>query len=79
MVLQMTGSRLVSGMQDVLTRFFQAAYKDDQFPADEASVWQHHELASAIRARDLERARAILRSHWHPLLQLPSGSQSNAE
>ena len=71
MVLEMTGSRLVAGMQGVLAEFFKTAYKNNEYPADEASVWQHHELVAAIRARDLERARSILRSHWHPLLSFP--------
>jgi DNA-binding FadR family transcriptional regulator len=77
LVLQMTGSRLVAGMQDVLAQFFKTAYKDNVYPADEASIWQHHELVAAIRARDLERARSILRSHWHPLLSFPSTSPQN--
>lgn len=69
-MLQMTGSRMVAGMQRILAKFFQAVYPGDAWPATDASVWQHHELVAAIRERDLERARAMLRLHFQPLLSI---------
>jgi len=61
-LLQMTGSTLVAGMQRVLVSFFESAYEDS--PPDEATgkrmIWEHQELAAAIRDRNSNQARAML-------------------
>ncbi|MGE3781076.1 MAG: FadR/GntR family transcriptional regulator [Pirellulaceae bacterium] len=63
LLLEMTGSTLIARMQRVLVDFFESLAADA--PDDEASTqrigWEHTELASAIRDRDVERARTIIR------------------
>ncbi len=61
-ILQMTGSRLIAGMQQVLVQFFQLAPRCEATPATaDRIVWEHRELFHAIRERDVERARAMVR------------------
>lgn len=61
-ILQMTGSRLISGMQQVLVQFFQLAPRCEANAATaERIIWEHRELYQAIRERDVERARAMVR------------------
>lgn len=62
LILQMTGSRMIVGMRQVLVDFFQ------QFPAVELDaanmdriMWEHQELYNAIREKDVERARTMIR------------------
>ncbi len=61
-LLQMTGSSLVAGMQRVLVSFFESAY--DNSVSDKSTgkrmIWEHRELASAIRDRDSNQARAMV-------------------
>ncbi|WP_437223013.1 FadR/GntR family transcriptional regulator [Planctomicrobium sp. SH661] len=66
LVLQMTGSRLVAGMQEVLVKFFQIAPVDtDVGPQPgERIIWEHRELLNAIRCRDVERARSMIRMQF---------------
>jgi DNA-binding FadR family transcriptional regulator len=63
LLLEMTGSTLIAGMQGVLVEFFRKVAP--RAPLDAASAqriaWEHAELASAIRDRDVERARAMIR------------------
>lgn len=79
LILQMTGSRLISGMQQVLVEFFRVAPHGE---ADEQQasriLWEHRELYHAIRDRDVERARALIRLQFRTLLDLspPAGSAS---
>lgn len=64
LLLEMTGSTLIAGMQRVLVDFFRGVSRVS--PLDEPNVeriaWEHTELAAAIRDRDLERARAMIRA-----------------
>jgi DNA-binding FadR family transcriptional regulator len=61
-ILQMTGSRLIAGMQQVLVQFFQLAPRCEATPATaQRIIWEHRELYHAIRERDVERARAMVR------------------
>jgi len=63
LLLEMTGSTLVAGMQRVLVDFFRTIV----IPAPPDTVngeriaWEHRELAAAIRDRDVERARSMIR------------------
>jgi DNA-binding FadR family transcriptional regulator len=63
LLLEMTGSKLIAGMQRVLSDFFHTVGSVP--PADPAQAeriaWEHIELAAAIRDRDVERARAMIR------------------
>jgi DNA-binding FadR family transcriptional regulator len=59
-ILQMTHSPLIAGMQQVLATFFSR----DPVEADQQTVWQHHAIAAAIRGRDIERARVMIRLHF---------------
>ncbi len=71
LILQMTGSPLIAGLQQVLSEFFAASKAEDAIQAersDERVVWQHHEIVSAIRDRDVDRARSLMRAHFRVLL-----------
>jgi GntR family transcriptional repressor for pyruvate dehydrogenase complex len=62
LILEMTGSRMIAGMQQVLVQFFHSTPKSDATPASaERICWEHRELLDAIRDRDVERARAMIR------------------
>lgn len=67
LILEMTGSRLIAGMQGVLARFFSLA-SPGMTPRcreqREQTIWQHRALAAAIRDRDVERARTFVREHF---------------
>lgn len=62
MILEMTGSRMIAGMQQILVQFFQESPPGQPSPATAERVcWEHRELLNAIRDRDVERARAMIR------------------
>jgi DNA-binding FadR family transcriptional regulator len=63
LLLEMTGSTLVAGMQQVLVRFFTAVpYQEPDAANTDRILWEHVELHAAIRDRDVERARGMIRS-----------------
>ena len=69
LILEMTGCELISRMQQVLARFFQLS--SDQSPkagGSEQAVWQHYQLAEAIRERDLDRAKTMTRLQYRSLI-----------
>ena len=72
LILEMTGCELVLQMQQVLGRFFQLL--NDQSTnqrtarTNEQTIWQHLELAQAIRERDLGRARVMMRMQYKDLI-----------
>ena len=62
LILEMTGSRLIAGMQQVLIEFFRTTPRSK--PSSDSAhriCWEHRELFEAIRDRDVERARAMIR------------------
>ncbi len=62
LILEMTGSRMIAGMQQVLVQVFQIMPKSNPDSATAERVcWEHRELLDAIRDRDIERARAMIR------------------
>jgi DNA-binding FadR family transcriptional regulator len=66
----MTGSPLIAGMHQVLAEFFATSTKGDASRSggsDDGVVWQHHELVAAIRDRDIDRARSMIRLHFRGL------------
>jgi DNA-binding FadR family transcriptional regulator len=68
LILEMTGSKLITGMQQTLAKFFIKRYgRGSGMPSarrDDMAVWQHPAIAAAIGARDLESARAHIRQHF---------------
>lgn len=69
-ILKMTGSRLIAGMQQVLVQFFQTAPRTNVSTASaERITWEHRELYQAIRDRDVERARSMIRMQIRPMLE----------
>lgn len=61
-ILEMTGSRMIAGMQHVLAQFFQIIPLCPHTPESVERICRdHRELLDAICARDVERARAIIR------------------
>ena len=58
----MTSSKLIAGMQRVLVNFFQSVYQEYQSDetTGERMIWEHQELAVAIRDRDSNRARTMM-------------------
>lgn len=63
LLLEMTGSKFVAEMQRVLVEFFGKITPIVHLDSATAEriAWEHSELADAIAARDLERARAMIR------------------
>lgn len=71
LILEMTGSRMIAGMQRVLEEFFATAPRAEMTAAAaERILWEHRMLYHAIRARDVEAARVMLRAQFHWLTQL---------
>ena len=69
LILEMTGCELVLEMQQVLARFFQLLSRQSPSPrVNEQAIWQHLELAEAIRERDVDRARTMMRLQYKDLL-----------
>jgi DNA-binding FadR family transcriptional regulator len=69
LILQMTGSRMIAGMQQLLVQFFQSAPHAPHTPASaERIIWEHRELLNAIRDRDIERARSMIRLQFRSTL-----------
>lgn len=63
LVLEMTSSRYVAGMQQVLLQYFRALPEVKRLDFSQAKriIREHTELAKAIRRRDLEHARVLIR------------------
>lgn len=80
LILEMTGSRMIAGMQQVLVQFFQAAPHAENTPASaERIIWEHRELLNAIRERDVERARSMIRLQFRSTLGVLDGMASASE
>ena len=71
LILEMTGSRLIAGMQQVLVQFFQTMPRSQPTSGSvERICWEHRELFEAIRDRDVERARVMIRVQIRATLDL---------
>jgi DNA-binding FadR family transcriptional regulator len=78
LILEMTGSRLIAGMQQVLVQFFQTMPRSILSSASaERICWEHRELLDAIRDRDIERARAMIRVQIRATLDASNGALSD--
>ena len=77
LLLEMTGSPLIAGMQRVLVDFFRsiAVHNPPDAATAERIGWEHTELAAAIRDGDVERARAMIRMQVRRYL--PEGELGN--
>ena len=69
LLLKMSGNPLISGMHQVVVDYFQwAARVPGRIHGEPGTAWQHRAIAEAIRQRDVEQARALLRQHLQPML-----------
>jgi DNA-binding FadR family transcriptional regulator len=77
LILEMTGSALIIGMQQALTKFFLKVFGGQSGTpppqTDDRGIWQHHAIAEAIGNRDVESARALIRVHFEEML--PGGAK----
>lgn len=64
LILSMTGSRMIAGMRNLLADFFhKVPLRESIAVAADRMIWEHRELYNAIRTRDVERARTMIRMH----------------
>lgn len=80
LLLEMTGSKLIAEMQRVLVAFFRdiAMPRAARADYDDRVAWEHIELAAAVRDRDVERARTMIRMQCRRYLpECDSGLQSD--
>ena len=70
LVLEMTSSKYIAGMQQVLAEYFRGLPEVECLDANQTArvVWEHAELASAIRRQDLEHARVLIRLQFQNLI-----------
>ncbi len=63
MLLEMTGSRMIAGMQSLLVEFFRDLQETESGDEEQArTVQEHKDLVDAIRRRDVEAARTVIRT-----------------
>lgn len=78
LILEMTGSRMIAGMQQVLVQVFQVMPKSKPSTATAERVcWEHRELLDAIRDRDVERAREMIRVQIRTMLDGTDEAMTN--
>ncbi|MFV2070041.1 MAG: FadR/GntR family transcriptional regulator [Pirellulales bacterium] len=77
-LLEMTGSTLVAGMQRVLVRFFSSREAVPNEATDKRVIWEHQELAAAIRDRDANQARAMLHLQAREWLSFPKSDETGS-
>jgi GntR family transcriptional regulator, transcriptional repressor for pyruvate dehydrogenase complex len=79
LLLEMTGSRMIAGMQQVLVRFFASApHAPPTAASAQRIIWEHRELYRAVRERDVERARSMIRLQFRGLLSGPETPPGDA-
>lgn len=69
-ILEMTGNPLVAGMHGVLNEYFLASAHLKQPPDASRAIHEHQMIADAIRRRDRELARTVLRCHLEESLRV---------
>lgn len=80
LILEMTGSRLIAGMQQILVQFFNSSPRSKSSPTTaERICWEHRELIEAIRDRDVERARAMIRVQIRSTLEAADDAVDHPE
>jgi GntR family transcriptional regulator, transcriptional repressor for pyruvate dehydrogenase complex len=77
LILEMTGSPMVAALHLVIADFFQSAAPFSDRPAggDPKTVEEHRALAEAVAARDLDRARAVLRAQLESQMAAASAAE----
>jgi len=72
LILQMTGNPLIAGMHQLLVTYFGSPTRRRDVEVDDRprTAWQHQAIAEAIRQRDAEQARVILRQHLQSMYHL---------
>lgn len=72
LILEMTGNPLIAGMHHLLVTYFGSPTHQHDVQVDDRprTAWQHHAIAEAIRQRDIEQARVILRQHLQSMYHL---------
>jgi GntR family transcriptional repressor for pyruvate dehydrogenase complex len=75
LILAMTHSPLVAGMHRVLADYFESAATQVEgwTQVQPHALWQHRAIAEAIRQRDPEQVRALMRQHLRPVLEWSMG------
>lgn len=69
LLLEMTANPLIAGLHQVIVEYFhQAATAPGWRHGVPETAWQHRAVAEAVRQRDTEQARALLRQHLQQLL-----------
>lgn len=64
LILSMTGSRMIAGMQKLLVDFFRKVpVRGNMAAVADRMIWEHRVLYQAIRDRDVEQARTMIRMH----------------
>jgi GntR family transcriptional regulator, transcriptional repressor for pyruvate dehydrogenase complex len=80
LILSMTGSRMISGMRNLLVDFFSKVPRRGNLVAvADRMIWEHRELYNAIRARDVERARTMIRMHCTEWFRNASDAPSSTD
>ena len=80
LILSMTGSRMISGMRNLLVDFFSKVPRRGNLVAvADRMIWEHRELYNAIRARDVERARTMIRMHCTEWFRNASDTPSSTD
>lgn len=79
-ILESAHNPILADMHHVLAVFFLRSPREVERhfvdEANERTIWQHREIAAALRARHVERARALLGSHLaHLISKRPNVAQ----
>lgn len=70
LLLEMTDNPLITGLHQVIVEYFhQAATTPDWRHGVPGTAWQHRAIAEAVRQRDIEQARVLLRQHLQQILR----------
>ncbi len=71
-ILEMTCNPLIAGMHRVFSFYFHASTTFDPLRDASKAIREHHMIADAMRRRDGETVRALLRSHLEHTIQRSS-------
>ena len=63
LILEMTGNPLIAGMHRVLSDYFHASAMLDPLEDASKAIRDHYMVVDALRARDRDLTRALLRAH----------------
>jgi GntR family transcriptional repressor for pyruvate dehydrogenase complex len=76
-----SGNALITGMHKVLSDFFHAETRHGLLDLDPERIqlipWEHHAIVDAMRNRDTEQCRAVVRQHLRAWVTEDAPSQAN--